>query len=229
MGFLTRISLTNLAVGLPVVLLVTLSVALGVFRYVDEYETFTRHSIEMARTGARPIVNLMRLSVGGGNYANSQDRAAIDLFKANPRLLFLVVEGRTDQGGKPFGLIYDAALGTVIRTAFPDDHESKLTKKLAKAEKALKKLPSSHKKYKKVARIAKELRGKLDKYRHDREAAAVFMAEHPRPAIDAWTGDYWLDGKSWKLHLRLPTGNPGGGEVCSPWTPRPSGGCGRRS
>lgn len=81
-------TIKQLVTGGPIVLLVVLSLALGVSRYFSEYENALNHALELSKTGAKPILVLMKPSVGGGNYANVQDESALALYSAKQDLLF---------------------------------------------------------------------------------------------------------------------------------------------
>ncbi len=205
-------TIKQLVTGGPIVLLVVLSLVLGISRYNAEYDKALEHALELAKTGAQPILGLMKNSVGGGNYANVQDGAALQLYEANKELQFFAVEGKTDGSGERYGVVYVRGQG-VARTVYPSDYHSKLKEKIAKIEKALDRLPPGHSKRPKIEKMLQEKRRELEAYQKGQAILAEIDSRYERPAEDQITDGYYLDKKRWQLHLLLPVGNKGGGEI----------------
>ena len=219
---LSALSIKRLISGGPILLLLMMSAALGIARYQGEHRDALTHATELARVGMQPILNLMKSSVGGGNYANVQDGAALELFGANQKLLFFSVEGRTDKKGEPFALLYDATQdmtqrgagqGKVIRTAHPEGFRAKLEKKAASIEKKIAKLAPDHRKRKKLEKILARYHGDLDLFDQGKHDAATLAKRFPRPADTAFEDGVYIDRERWQLHMLLPVENPGGGTL----------------
>jgi len=205
-------TIKQLVTGGPIILLVILSLVLGISRYNAEYEKALHHALELAKIGAQPILGLMKASVGGGNYANVQDDAALELYRANGVLKFFSVEGKTDGGGEPYGVVYARDRG-VVRSVYPADYRSKLEAKVGKIEKALGRLPAGHRKRAKIEKMLQAKRQELESHEKGQALLAEVMAQYDRPAEAEITNGYYLDKKQWQLHLLLPVGNKGGGEI----------------
>ncbi len=206
-------TIKQLVTGGPIILLVILSLVLGISRYNAEYEAALNHALELAKTGAQPILGLMKNSVGGGNYANVQDEAALELYEANKELLFFSVEGKTDTSGEPYGIAYLRDRGEVVRSSYPPDYHSELEAKVEKFRKALNRLPAGHRKRTKVEKMLLAKQQELDKYQKGRALLAEVGKQYSRPARQQIDNGYYLDKGKWQLHLLLPVGNKGGGEI----------------
>ncbi|HHS83660.1 MAG TPA: methyl-accepting chemotaxis protein, partial [Gammaproteobacteria bacterium] len=206
-------TIKQLVTGGPIILLVVLSLMLGVSRYYSEYEKALSHALELAKTGAQPILGLMKASVGGGNYANVQDETALKLYRANGELLFFSVKGKTDSNGEPYGIAYLRDQGQVVRTYFPADYQSRLETKLGKIKKALDRLPADHRKRPKIEKMLQEKQRELNNYQQAKSLLASAEEQYVRPDAGQITNGYYLDKNKWRLHLVLPVGNEGGGEI----------------
>ncbi len=206
-------TIKQLVTGGPIILLVVLSLMLGVSRYYSEYEKALSHVLELAKTGAQPILGLMKAGVGGGNYANVQDETALKLYRANGELLFFSVKGKTDSNGEPYGIAYLRDQGQVVRTYFPADYQSRLETKLGKIKKALDRLPADHRKRPKIEKMLQEKQRELNNYQQAKSLLASAEEQYVRPDAGQITNGYYLDKNKWRLHLVLPVGNEGGGEI----------------
>ncbi len=214
MDFLrSRFTITQLVTAGPIVLLVLLSVVLGTVFYSYTYDDHLEHTVGEARIAAQPIVALMKKSVGGGNYANLQDEAALDLYLSNKLLKFFSVEGKTDQSGESFGLVYEGGGGRILRTYYPQNYESELRDKIERANTALVSLPSDHPRRPMIEQMLHEQQAALEQYRVDAERAQALLGKYPRPDPGKLSQGYYLDESTWQIHLRLEIGNPGGGEM----------------
>ena len=206
-----RLSITTLVTLVPLLVLLALSIGLGIVRYHHDSTVAVQHLAQMARVGAQPILTLMSRAIGGGNYANIQDTEALTLFRATQGLLFFEASGKTDAGGASYGALFDAASGKVVRTVFPDDHLSKLEEQISRTRKALESAADD-----KRARLQALLAASEEELARAREAAAFRDAARQtfvQPDAAAFTDNVALDRRTWRLHLRLSTSNPGGGSV----------------
>ena len=206
-------TIRQLVTGGPILLLVVLSLVLGVGRYYSEYEKALNHALELAKTGAQPVLGLMRSSVGGGNYANVQDEAALDLYRANGELLFFVVEGKTDINGEPYGISYMREQDRVVRTVFPGEYEANLQARIAKMRTALERLPAEHRKRPRIEKMLQQKQQELEVYQQSRSLLESASRQFERPSAEQVTDGYYLDKRNWRLHLVLPVANKGGGEI----------------
>ena len=206
-------TIKQLVTGGPIILLVILSLVLGISRYNSEYEMALNHALDLAKTGAQPILGLMKKSVGGGNYANVLDEAALELYEANGELLFFSVEGKTDGSGEPYGIAYLRERGEAVRSFYPADYRSGLEARLAKIRKALDRLPAGHRKRPKIEKMLQAKQQELESYRKGQALLAEMKERFSRPAPQQIEDGYYLDKRNWQLHLLLPVGNEGGGEV----------------
>ena len=206
-------TISQLVTGGPIILLVILSLVLGISRYNAEYESALNHALELAKTGAQPILGLMKNSVGGGNYANVRDDAALELYEANKELLFFSVEGKTDGSGEPYSIAYIRDRGAVVRSFYPPEYQSKLEAKVEKIRKALDRLPAGHRKRPKIEKMLQPKQQELDSYRKGQALLAEVHERYRRPATQQFHNGYYLDKQKWRLHLLLPVGNEGGGEI----------------
>ncbi len=206
-------TIKQLVTGGPIVLLVVLSLMLGVSRYYSEYEEALSHALELAKTGAQPILGLMKSSVGGGNYANVQGEDALDLYRANGELLFFAVEGKTDSNGEPYGIAYLRDQKQVVRSFFPADYQSNLETRVDKIKKALNRLPADHRKRPKIEKMLQDKQRELDTFHKAKSLLATAAIQYIHPDAKVVTDGYYLDKKNWQLHLVLPVANKGGGEV----------------
>ncbi len=206
-------TIKQLVTGGPIVLLFILSVILGISRYYSEYDKAVNQALELAKVGAQPILGLMRSSVGGGNYANVQDEDALKLYRANGELLFFSVEGKTDNNGERYGVTYLRDQGQVARTFYPAGYRQKLEARISKIEKALEKVPADHRKRPKIEKMLREKQQELDRYREAKLVSTAAARQYTQPNPEEITDGYYLDKKRWQLHLLLPVGNRGGGEI----------------
>lgn len=209
-----QMTIKRLVFAIPVLLLLGLSAILGVAWYWDAYQASLLQNAEVARVSAQPIVNLMSLAVGGGNYANVQDEDAIRLYRASPRLRFFAVSGRTDNTGTAFGLVYDAESGRVVRIAVPPGAAAELEEKVEKAEQLLSQLPPADPKRAKVETLRDRFRDELRALKQDDSAASrTIVGRFTRPRPDQLGDGTFLDRDKWLLHVVLPTGNKDGGTL----------------
>ena len=141
---LKSLTLSFIITAGPVVLLLLSTLTLGIVSYRMQSTAAIGHAVELAKVGARPILNLMRASVGGGNYANVQDSEALGLYSVNDKLRFFSVTGNTDRNNMPFGVLYDAVQSQVFRTEYPENYITEIEQKLKRAEAKLDKLPTGH-------------------------------------------------------------------------------------
>ncbi len=206
-------SLTVIITGGPVLLLLLTTVILGTVSYRTQSRSAIDHVGVLAKVAAQPILNLMRASVGGGNYANVQDSEALSLYSANAKLRFFSVGGKTDQDGEPFGLLYHAGQSKVFRTVYPETYVPDLEKKIERATVKLAKLPANHRIRPKIEKIVAGMRAKVQQYQDSKTNEATILAEYPPPLKALNSGGYYLDTKAWLLHLVLPIGNAGGGVI----------------
>lgn len=214
MDFLrSRFTITQLVTAGPIVLLVLLSLVLGAVFYSYTYDDHLEHTVNEARISALPIVALMRKSVGGGNYANVQDEAAFELYKSNVQLKFFSVEGKTDQSGEPFGLIYEAGGGRIMRAHYPENYEGELKDKIERANTALAGLTADHPRRGTVEQMLREQQAALEQHRADSQQVQALSDKYPRPDPGRFSEGYYLDEANWLIHLRLDINNPGGGAV----------------
>ena len=188
-----------------------LSLVLGVDRYMKEYDQAIEHTIEIAKVSAQPLLNLMKSAVGGGNYAIVEDDEALRLYKANKKLLFFLVEGKTDKKRAPFSIVYDAKRGKVYRTEPQVDAEKALKEKIDSAEGRLKSMPADHPNRPRIAKLLEKFKSKLADIRNQRREVARIIKEYPLPTMTGEENGVRLDTGKWLLYMTLPTGNPGGG------------------
>ncbi|QKQ25969.1 methyl-accepting chemotaxis protein [Candidatus Reidiella endopervernicosa] len=207
------LSIRQVVTGGPIVLLLVTSLVLGFARYQNDYDTAVEHSLELSRVGLQPILNLMKASVGGGNYANVQDKEALSLYQADESLMLFVVEGKTDQNGEAFGISYDSGQSAILRTAYPDNYEAGLVKKVDSARNKLKQMAADHPKRGRIEKLANRFKGDLEQYQRGQQQLSDVMSNYRRPDESQFTSGYYLDPKSWRLHMLLDTGNEGGGTI----------------
>lgn len=210
---LARLTIRTLVTVTPLVVLVGLSLGLGFARYQHDYATALAHVAKVAQISAQPILNLMSLSIGGGNYANIQDVSALKLFRATQGLVLVQVRGRTDSGNTEYAVLYEAATGKVLRTAYPPDYQNSLNEQIAKARQTLDSLPADSPKRAKVQTMLDGFAEDQTRFRDAREASERLRAANPRPEASAFDDGVHVDTGRWLLHLVLPTDNSGGGEV----------------
>jgi methyl-accepting chemotaxis protein len=213
MRYFHRIKIRQLITDGPIALLFCLAIALSVAQYRSAYETAISNAINLAMVGAQPILNLLKLSVGGGNYANAGDSAAVELYKANKNLLFFSVEGRTDQSGTAYSFIYDRNSAKIFRTAYPRAYADKLEGKVEKAQALLNELPAGNKKRQRIEVIQAKLVRDLNDFKTDKESIKAIIHSNTKPEAENFNGNTYLDSKNRRLHMLLPTGNEGGGTV----------------
>ncbi len=206
-------TIKQLVTGGPIVLLVVLSLELGVSRYHSEYDMALNHALELAKTGAQPVLGLMKSSVGGGNYANVQDESALELYRANGELLFFSVEGKTDSNGEPYGIAYLGDREQVVRSFFPADYQDKLEARIRKIEKTLAGLSPDHRKRPKIEKMLQDKQQELQAYQEAKLLLTAAAEQYMRPSTEQITDGYYLDKRKWRLHLILPVENKGGGEI----------------
>ncbi len=209
----TWFTIKQLVTAGPILLLVVLSLALGIARYYAEHEKALSHALQMAKTGAQPVLLLMKSSVGGGNYANVQDEAALELYRANGDLLFFTVQGRTDTNGKPYGISYLRDQDRVVRTIFPEDYEESLKERIAQIRTALGRLPEGHRKRPRIEDMLRQKQQELENYRQSVALQESALQRFRRPSAEQVNDGYYLDEQTWRLHLVLPVANKGGGEI----------------
>lgn len=197
----------------PMLLLVLLSLVLGVSRYFSAYDQALGNAEQTARLGAQPIVNLMKPSVGGGNYANVQDEAALNLFRANKSLLFFSVSGKPDGGGEPYGVAYDSAKGDVIRTVYDAQSIQDIKDKQARVAQALADPAQDPERLAMMERMQKEQGAQLEAYQRDTQRLAEMKKQYQQPAAGKFNKGFYLDKDAWQMHLLLPIGNAGGGTI----------------
>ncbi|MBI5266781.1 MAG: HAMP domain-containing protein [candidate division Zixibacteria bacterium] len=105
--------------------------ATGLIQYFNEVSARRAHIIEKSEISLAPITTLATRNVNGGNLMNLQNTAALDLYKTNPDLLFLKVEGmsagspKTDYSEEipPAKIEY-----TYINPVFPVDENAGIIK-----------------------------------------------------------------------------------------------------
>lgn len=206
-------SISQLVTVGPIILLLILSLVLGGSRYLSAYHSELGHALTEARISAQPIINLMRVNVGGGNYANVQDGAALELYKADGRLMFFQVTGETNVNSEPYGLIYESVTGQVMRTIFSDQYVAALEETIEKANKTLESLPAEHRKRKVIEKILGQKQVELSKYQATRSQIEQSINLYSRPAAEEFVDGYYLDEHYWRLHLLIPLGGKIKGEV----------------
>ncbi|HFC52903.1 MAG TPA: methyl-accepting chemotaxis protein [Gammaproteobacteria bacterium] len=206
-------TIKQLVTGGPILLLVVLSLVLGVARYYSEYEKALDSALDLAKTGAQPVLGLMKASVGGGNYANVQDEAAMDLYRANGELLFFAVRGETDANGEPYGVSYLREQDRVVRTIFPENYEKELQARITRIRGALERLPAGHRKRPRIEKMLQQKQRELEDYRQSVALQESASRQFERPSAEQITDGYYLDERNWRLHLVLPITNKGGGEI----------------
>ncbi|MGK7345187.1 MAG: methyl-accepting chemotaxis protein [Candidatus Nitrospinota bacterium M3_3B_026] len=207
------LTINQLVTGGPILLLVCLSVVLGGAHYKSSQDAAYRHMLELSRVGARPILNLMKSAVGGGNYAIALDDEALALYRANADLLFFSVEGKTDLKGEPFGVVYDGGRGKAFRSRADSGRVKELEEKIAKAKDAVSGLPPGDAKRERIEKIAARLKDELSGLLGDMKTVETLKGEYQRPPDSVFTDGSYLDNEKWRLHLVLPTGNKGGGSM----------------
>ncbi len=206
-------TISQLVTGGPIILLLMLSLVLGLSRYSSQYQLELQHVRHAARIGAQPIVNLLQLNVGGGNYANVQDMSARKLYRADARLKFFQVNGKTNDNADAYGFVYDAGSDTVVRTHYSSDYEQNLKNKVERVQSVLKRLPTDHKKRPKVEKIFRVKQAELNQLLEDKNRSVQLQHLYSKPELEKFDNGYFLDEKKWRLHLLIPIGNRGGGEV----------------
>lgn len=194
----------------PPVLLLGVCFALGFSWYKAQSDLVLKNMIGISRIAVQPILSLMSLSVGGGNYANALDEKALKLYQAHEKLLFFSVFGKTDLASEDFGIIYDAGKGRVLRSVYPPAHVRSLESKLKKAEDTLKGLPRDHRKWQGVKDIVEARRKELQDYEIQQQEIRTILAPYER-GWDLKGKDHFIDFKASRLLMEIPTENHGGG------------------
>ena len=207
------LTIRKLVLMAPIALLLLLSLFLGVAWYTDAYAVRLLEKSEVARVSAQPILNLMGLSIGGGNYASVQDEAALNLYRAAPRLRFFLATGLTDNSKSDFGVAFDASTGTVQRTVWNEAHVKDVEEKAAKASAMLKQLPEGDARRARVQSVHDQAATELDAMRRSGSAVRDLMARYTRPDPHLLRHESYLDRRNWLLHVIVPTDNANGGSV----------------
>ncbi len=197
----------------PLLILLAVNLVLGFTAYRLLLQAHIDHELELARVGAQPLINLMTKAIGGGNYAIAQDEEALALFKANRRARFFAVSGRTDRKGEPFGLVFDPASGSLIRAHYPPDYARDLRARLRKAERMLAGLAADHPRRGALERIRTRIAGELARMTQARAKLRHLQEAHTDPFPPGDGPARLLDRDHWRLYLRVPTANPGGGHI----------------
>jgi len=204
-------SINQRVTGGPALLLLGLSLVLGVDRYMGQYDMAVEHTIELTKVGAQPILNLMRSAVGGGNYAIVQDNEALRLFKANGKLLFLSVEGKTDEKKERFSIIYDAKRSKVYRTEFDNELESSLKQKINTAKDRLASLPGDSRNKPRIAKLLDEFQKRIEDLQSQRKEVGEIVKRYPLPDTSSYQNGVYLDSSKWLLYMTLPINSASGG------------------
>lgn len=206
-------SINQRIAGGPLILLLCMSVVLGFSWYKSQYNLALDHVINVARVSAQPILNLMGRAIGGANYVNIQDEEALKLYRANGKLLFFSVGGKTDVSNEDFGVVYDVKEGTVLRSVYPPDYVRTLEDTLRKSEDVFRKLPRDHKKWESVKDIVEERKKRLNDYRIHQERVGTILAQYQSGWQKEKGKDYFIDSVKGVLHMELPTDNMRGGSL----------------
>jgi len=209
----SRLTIQQLVTGGPMILLVLMSLVLGFDRYRGEYSAALDHQLELANVTTQPILDLMKRSVSGGNYANVTDAVALNLYKANHKLKFFEVKGNTDRDKEPFGLVYDASSGQAIRSTYAADYAPDLTRKIALAEERLKTLSPKDATRARIQEIADETRADLGAYEASTGIVGKMRGMYNPPDAASLSKGYYLDKKNWQLHLVQAVDNTEDGQI----------------
>ena len=194
-------------------MLVVLCSVLGTYFYLYSYGATIKSMQSLSKVSAQPVLNLMKPSVGGGNYANIQDGNAYNLYTSTPDLIFFSVNGQTDLGKTPYSAIYLASEEKLWRTAYSDGYEDKLFKKRNKVAAGIKKYANNPKRLKKLNLMMDKITKELAYYTEALTMQAEVNSTYKRPDADDLKDGFYLDKKNNLLHLVLPTGNDAGGEI----------------
>ncbi len=198
---------------LPILIVLVVSIIQGYLRYTDTMDNAILSRVELAKVSAQPILNLMNRSVGGGNYANIQDKEALNLFKANRSMDFFSVQGKSDLTNSPFSALYDGQKQVLLRATYGTNYISSREKKLSKITKALKKLPKNHKKRPKLNKIKTKLSAEIATFEHQKELIKQLQQHHQQPSNEQLKNNYFIDYNNAKLHLIFKLSNKGGGTL----------------
>ncbi len=207
------LTLQRLIILGPIILLVLLCGVLGTYFYWYSYGATIKSMQDLSRVSAQPLLNLMKPSVGGGNYANIQDKDAYKLYTSTPDLIFFSVDGKTDKAQTHYGAIYLSSKEKLWRTAYDEDYEKKLLEKRNKIEAGIEKYASNPKRQEKLKPMLAKIEAEISSYEEARMVQDNIKKSYTRPTPDMLKEGFYLDGKNKLLHLVLPTGNPGGGEI----------------
>lgn len=206
-------SINQRITGGPLILLLCMSLVLGFSWYKSQYNLALKHVIDVARVSAQPILNLMGISIAGGNYVNIQDEGALKLYRANEKLLFFSVTGKTDLTNEDFGVAYDTKEGGVLRSVYPSNYIQTLEDDLRKAEALFKKLPREHKKWESVRDMVEERKKRSSDYRAQQGKVEAIRAQYQSDWQKEKGKDYFIDSARGILHMELPTDNMRGGSL----------------
>src|SRR3989338_1673348 len=199
-------SISQRIAGGPIILLLCMSLLLGFVRYKSQFDLTLRHTIDVARVSAQPVLNLMELSVGGGNYANVQDEKAFKLYQANEKLLFFFVQGKTDLANEDFGVVYDAKRGGVLRSVYSPTYAQTLENNLKNAEELFRKLSRDDRKWESIRDIVEDRKKQLSDYATQREDVQTILAQYQSEWKQKEKG-HFIDFKNGLLYMVLPIDN----------------------
>lgn len=180
---------------------------MSVSRYLAEYDNTLRNQAVTAGVLASEVIELISLGVGGGNYANVRDEAAIQLYASESSLRRFSARGTTD-GSNAYALFYDSELGGVFRMSYEPQFDTELKKKLKQVSAKLEESPD-HPQYLRLQQILKR---RERAYLLDMKARAKFsqLDDCRRMQIDEHR---FLESRL-ELHLLKRTRNRRGGSIC---------------
>gem|GEM_PF-3983017 len=190
-------------------MLVLMSILFGYSRYNGQFNFALRASEKSGSEATKPIIELMEKSIAGGNYLYILDPEFAKFFFH--KILYFEVEG-VSKNSTRLGIVYDQKNKCNIRSVYSTEYKAKLTKKIAKAQKVLAKLPESHPKRAKILDLKNKFQASLDEVSSNLSRVALLKRTYQMPK-ELQATDAFLDKKRWLLHMIIPFGENNSGKM----------------
>ena len=176
-------------------------------QYLTAYSNAIETQAVLADVVSAEVIDLVSLGLGGGNYANVRDEAALRLYASANSLKRFSVDGETDVGRR-YALVYESSDGAVYRLIYESEFRSKLDARLAKAKDHLARSPGHYQ----FSRLLRILKRRDEVYWRDQ--SYIKNRRQHRDCRNARVNGHRFVPERLELHLFKRTTNKNGGEVC---------------
>lgn len=195
-----------------------MSIILGIARYNSDYKTSVDNTLTHARKSAQPIVDLMKQSLGGGNYKYVLNTSALERYRSTSDLLRMVATGKTDLGNNDFGIVYDSRIDEVLRISYPENYENSLQEKIKEAVKTIAEISTSTDEedvelIPQIQEIKDQASTKLSGLSNKKKKVTDVLSRYSRPPKEKLEKNHYIDTRNYLIYLYIPVENNGGGEI----------------